>query len=162
MALSFENGKTYINFTLILRKLTHSWKNQFFFFTIILIWKRIRNFDYTVPYLIRIQSGSGSEKMLLKTSVVDLRWFHCVYGPGSRHFRSMLSRIQWFDDKTFEILQLLKTLHFLIMCRIEIYLSLCLQKGWSTCRKSLQTLKENIQHLKTIPYFFIFLWVILA
>ncbi len=56
-----------------------------------------------------------------------------------------------------------KTLNF-FGSKTTIYLSLDLHKGRLSYRRSLQLLKENIQHLKTLNFliFFLLFWVIFA
>jgi hypothetical protein len=73
-----------------------------------------------------------------------------------QHFKWIRIRIR-FDDQNWR-----KFLFYLFfLSKILIYLSLGLRKGRPSYRRSLQPLKENIQHFKTL-YLFLCLWVFFA
>jgi hypothetical protein len=107
------------------------------------------------PDWIRIQSGSGSTT-LSGTSIFS----YCgSRGLGSSCESRVLMTKNW---------KKLTAVNFFIFfgSKIEIYLSLCLHKGRTSYRRSLQPSKENIQatalqNMK-ILYFYLCLWVIFA
>jgi hypothetical protein len=58
-------------------------------------------------------------------------------------------RIQGFDDQNLKKNLQLKKIKIILKSKIAIYLSLCLNKGHPSYRRSLQLSKENIQLFKT-------------
>ncbi len=85
-------------------------------------------------------------------------------GSGSRCWGWRPIRIQGFNDqKLKKNYSWNKKLNF-FWSKTAIYLSLGLHKVWPSCRRSLQLLKEAIQHFKTWTFtnFFLLLWFIFA
>ncbi len=92
----------------------------------------------------RIREG---QKHMDPTRVSDPHWFNADSDPDPAFFL-IADPDPGFDDLKWKKLQMIKNYIF-FGSKTTIYLSLGLHKGRPSNRRSLQPLKENIQHFKT-------------